>query len=94
MLGLFPLNLLLPVVAFRRNGWKEEDEVKASLFGNFTKDFLVLKLNKVMLTDGGSILINALISIKLLCETIGTCKLTCFGKNDEFYTCVTGIASE
>lgn len=47
-----------------------------------------------MFTGGGSILLNALISIKLLCETIGKCKLTCFEKNNEFYTYVTGIVSE
>lgn len=47
-----------------------------------------------MFTDGGSILINALVSIMLLCEIIGKCKLTYCGKNNVFYTCVTGIASE
>lgn len=36
-----------PMIAFKRNGWWEKDEVKVSLFRNFTKDFLVLKLNNV-----------------------------------------------
>lgn len=89
----FPSKLTVTCGSIQKE-WVEGGRWSESVFGNFTKDFLVSKLNKVVLTDGGSILINALISIKLLCETADTCKLTCFGKSNKFYTHVTGIASE